>query len=158
MAEHLIRRLRSGDIEELAQHMRQADLDEIAASSGKPALDILADSVRGSSVVLALELADGSLGCIFGVAPMGGLLGTTGAPWLLGTRALERNPRALIELGPRYLALMLASYPRLFNYVDARNKRSIRWLKWLGFTFHDAKPYGAAGLPFHYFEMRAHHV
>jgi hypothetical protein len=150
---NVIRWLRDGDIEALVANMRKADIDEVTAATGRPLDQIIIDAIRSSTWVMALDVDD-ELGMIFGVAPMGSTLGATGAPWALGTTAVERKPRALIELGPSYCELMLASYPHLYNYVDARNKRSIRWLKWLGFEFHDAQPYGAAGLPFHKFEMR----
>jgi hypothetical protein len=45
-------------------------------------------------------------------------------------------------------------FPEMRNYVDARHARSIRWLKWLGFTIEEARPMGFAGLPFHPFGMR----
>lgn len=151
---NVIRYLRDGDVQELAVNMRKADLLELQAATDKPIEDVLIDSIRSSVWVLALEIDD-ELGMVFGVAPMGGLLGKAAAPWALGTVAVERRPRALIEMGPRYRDAMLASYPHLYNYVDARNTRSIRWLKWMGFEFHDAEPYGHAGLPFHKFEMRA---
>ena len=150
---NIIRHLRDGDVQALVENMREGDRLEVQAATGAPVEDAIIDSIRASVWVLALEV-DGELGMIFGLAPMGGLIGRAAAPWALGTIAVERRPRALIELGPRYLDAMLASYPHLYNYVDARNTRSIRWFKWMGFQFHDAEPFGAAGLPFHRFEMR----
>jgi len=42
----------------------------------------------------------------------------------------------------------------LYNYVDARNVKSIKWLRWLGFQLDEPAPYGVRGLPFHRFELR----
>lgn len=148
-----VRYLRDGDIEHVAANMRQADIEEITAGTGSSPADALIESVMLSTACLALDI-DGEPAAIFGVAPLTGMLGSMGSPWLLGTRLLERRPRALIALGPYYRDGMLAMYPHLVNYVDARNTRSIRWLKWLGFEFDEAKPHGAAGLPFHRFELR----
>jgi hypothetical protein len=53
---------------------------------------------------------------------------------------------------------MLSLFPVLENMVDSRNKKSIRWLKHLGFTFSEAKPHPYSGVPFHDFEMRSGHV
>lgn len=99
-------------------------------------------------------LINGELACVFGVAPLRGLLGKQAAPWMLGTPLIDKHPSVLISESRKYVARMLSQYPHLFNCVDARNKRSIRWLKWLGFTIHPAAPYGVAQLPFHLFEMK----
>lgn len=136
----------------LVADMREADIDEVTASVGGDLGRIVRASVD-ASVGPRTALIDGEVACIFGVAPLGGMLGSTGAPWMLGTRLLDRHPGALMRHCRRYVAEMLALYPRLINFVDARNVRSIRWLKRLGFTFHPAAPYGVAGLPFHRFEM-----
>jgi hypothetical protein len=37
------------------------------------------------------------------------------------------------------------SFPVLRGFVDCRNERSKKWLKWLGFTF--GPPYEVKGLP-----------
>jgi hypothetical protein len=46
-------------------------------------------------------------------------------------------------------------YDQLFNYVDARNLRSIAWLQHIGFQVFEPQPYGLEGLPFHRFERCA---
>jgi hypothetical protein len=43
----------------------------------------------------------------------------------------------------------------LVNFVHAENTTSVRWLRRLGFTVHEAQAFGALGEPFHPFEMRA---
>ena len=53
---------------------------------------------------------------------------------------------------------MRALFPYLFNFVDARNMKSIRWLKHLGYAVGPPVPFGVAGLPFHPFSMGACHV
>lgn len=137
----------------LVVDMREADIDEVTAATGGRDLGSIVRASVAASVGPRTALIDGEVACIFGVAPLGGMLGRTGAPWMLGTHLLDRHPGALMRHCRRYVADMLALYPRLVNFVDARNVRSIRWLKRLGFTFHPAAPYGEAGLPFHRFEM-----
>lgn len=136
----------------LVADMRQADIDEVTAATGGDLGQIVRDSVA-ASVGPRTALIDGEVACIFGVAPLAGLLGDVGAPWMLGTTVLDRHPGALMRRCRGYVAEMAARYPRLVNFVDVRNTRSVRWLKRLGFVFHPAAPYGAAGLPFHRFEM-----
>ena len=48
-----------------------------------------------------------------------------------------------------YTQILNAQYDRIYNYVDARNKKAIRWLKFVGFTI-DKTPYpvGPDNTPF----------
>ena len=140
------------DVDELIANLREADRQELLAGDGDPAAAVVR-SVRDSTWALALRV-DGKLACIFGVAPLDGLLGRRGSPWMLGTPVIDRNPRVLIDMSPAYLDTMLGQYPHLINRVDARNRRSIRWLKWLGFTLHPAQMFPGHTHPFHLFEMR----
>jgi len=74
---------------------------------------------------------------------------------MLGSEELNM-PRVGNEVGKRsryYVLEMKRHFQRLENYVDARQKRSIRWLKWCGFTVENPKPWGTLGLPFHQFWM-----
>lgn len=136
--------------------LRQADRDEVLASAGDVERTVL-ESPKHSNWTLTF-LVNGEIACVMGLAPLDGLLGTRGVPWLLGTDVLDRHPGALMKTCPRYIAGMLGSYPHLLNFVDARNTRSIRWLKRLGFKIYPAVPYGVSQLPFHLFEMKASYV
>lgn len=152
MVEVTIRPVRPGDAERLAAHLRAPDVDEIVAARGHRDLAAtVAQSVRVSSLCWAAEF-DGQLACLFGMAPID-LLGNRGAPWLLGTPLLDRHPSVLMRHCRDYIGEMLAARSHLLNYVDARNTRSIRWLRRLKFTIHEARPYGAEGRPFHLFEL-----
>ena len=51
------------------------------------------------------------------------------------------------------IAALLGRYAVLTNFVDARNEPAIKYLRWLGFRFGVATPWGSAGLPFHPFTM-----
>jgi hypothetical protein len=97
--------------------------------------------------------ADGELACVLGVAPLSVVSGI-GSPWMIGTPVLDRHQRVLVRQTPEYISKMLKAFPHLVNYVYAQNTTSVRWLRRLGFTLHDAEPYGALGEPFHKFEMR----
>lgn len=144
------RPLREGDIEALLADMRVADLQEIAASCDLPPEDALLESVRGSCVVYAVEFGD-RLACIFGVAALS-LAPPVGSPWLLGTRYMDDHPREMLRASKLFFnEHLLRSFKQMLNFVDARNARSIRWLRALGFTIHPAEPYGHRRLPFHRF-------
>lgn len=148
-----MRAVTDGDILELAAGMRRADRQEIMASSGPDILATVRRAVASSTACWSVYVGDVFV-MIGGVAPLS-LLGSVGSPWMLGTEALEKVPGALTRVGIQYLQIVLGLYPELVNYVDARNIKSIRWLRRLGFTIADQPiPYGLQRLPFYRFEMR----
>ncbi len=153
MAEVYIRKPTYADLDDLFADLRPADRVECEALG-------LPDWQR--HFVLGVEQSDlawsarcnGELLAVYG-ASRHSLTSTTGAPWLLGTPALDRHRKDLVRIVPPYLEVMLGHFRRLENWVHAGNHRSIRWLKRLGFTIHPAAPYGALGAMFHRFEMEA---
>lgn len=136
--------------------LRRADREEVEALSGRNPREVLVESVERSSEAWA-GWADGKLVCLFGVVPVS-LAGVTGIPWLLGSDDVCGYSKAFLRRNRAYVRTMLDKFPVLRNVVDARNDVSIRWLKWLGFTFKGASPMGPRNLPFIAFEMRAANV
>lgn len=138
-------------MESLLADMRLDDLREVVASTDDPVDKAVCDSLRASAVCYAVDV-DGRLACLLGVATVN-LAPPVGAPWLLGTRWLDQNPRELLRASAFFLnEHLLRSFPQMLNFVDARNERSIRWLRRLGFTIRPAQPHGPRGLPFHRFD------
>lgn len=145
----------AGDIEYIAANLRAADVQELLAVYG-PEVDLLHClrlAVAASDDAYVAVSAAGEPVALTGVSPLS-LLGGLGSPWLLGTEASVRYPRDIVAHGHRLVRQWERKYSHLFNYVDARNLRSIAWLKRIGFTVLPAQPYGQAGLPFHRFERR----
>ncbi len=140
----------------IAAAMRAADRQEVAAASGRSPGAALHCSLR-VSIEAWTGLIDGRPVCMFGLG-CPSLLGGVGVPWLLGTDQLKRHQMAFLRRNRAVVARWAARYPRLINFVDARNLTSIRWLRWLGFVIDPARPYGLAGLPFHPFVLRSDHV
>lgn len=135
----------------LASRMRRADAEEVWASGRLRPEDALRVSLA-LSLKAWTGVVDGVPMCMFGAAPLS-LMSGYGAPWLLGAEGLEQHTVAFLRRNRAYVADMKALFPRLENWVDARNAASIRWLRWLGFTIHPAAPWGTHGLPFHRFTM-----
>lgn len=140
----------------MAPRLRPADVAEVRASSGRTPRDALLASLRRSTQAWT-GFVDDAPACIWGVGPLSLACGR-GCPWLLGTAQVEQHPREFLRQSRVFLREMLATYGELENVVDARNRRSLRWLAWLGFTIAPAKPHGFLGLPFHAFRMRRDHV
>lgn len=149
------RSIQPGDIEHIADNLREADVQELRASKGedRSLRGILTRAVALSTHLWVTVADDGEPVAIYGVAPIS-LLEGIGSPWFVSTDRAYEYPRTLIVEGKRYLAEMQSAYSHLVNYVDARNDKSIRWLRRLGFTVHAAKPYGLNGEPFHKFEKK----
>lgn len=136
-------------IAHVAARMRAADRAEVLAGGGRSPREALERSLALSSHAWAGWIGT-EPAAIFGVGPAALVCGI-GVPWFLGAEVLERNPRPLLTISRDWLARIAALYPHLENYVDARNGRAIRWLRWLGFTVHPAVPYGVGRMPFHRF-------
>lgn len=156
MADIAFRQTVPDDVFVIARDLREADRRELEALRGK-AVNVplaLAKAVRQSSHAWTAESA-GAPVALFGVAPIS-LLEGIASPWLLGTDRVRFFARSLIRSGRWYADYMRAIYPTLlYNYVDARNADSVRWLKRLGFNIHPPEAHGVSGLPFHRFEMRS---
>jgi hypothetical protein len=153
VADVLIRPTEPGDAARLFANLRASDLAECRAYGRSDIAASIASCVD-RSVLCWTGLVDGELAAIFGVAPINALTGI-GSPWMLGTPVLDRHQRILVRRTPEYIFRMLKAFPHLVNYVHAKNTTSVRWLRRLGFTLHEAVPYGPLGEPFHPFEMRA---
>jgi hypothetical protein len=143
-------------VAQMLPHVRLADRNEVMASSGQPVDELLGKCVAMSEMVWA-GLVHDRVACIFGVVGAS-LLSETGHPWLIGTDLIEQHAKPFLRRNKKMVGVMLDRYPLLENYVDARNATAIQWLRWLGFTFSDAQPYGAYRMPFHKFEMRSENV
>lgn len=134
--------------------MRQADRDEVYAASGRSPSDALIFSLRKSSHAWTAVI-DGVPEVMFGVGDINILAGI-GAPWLLGTDAVERHYVAFLRRSVGFRDQLLRRYPTMRNFVDVRNRASIRWLRWLGFTLSDPVEY--RGHEFRQFELRSDDV
>lgn len=137
---------------ELAPAMRKEDADEIWASSRRRPLDALLYSLEVSRDTTQAGLADGRCVCLWGVAPAS-LLTDVGRPWLLASKEFERHASRFLRRNREYINEIRRQYPVLENWVDHRNVKSIRWLRWLGFDILPAEPIGPDAVPFHRFVM-----
>lgn len=131
--------------------MREPDKNEIWASSHKTPLESLTDGLALSSVVYTVHYGEPTT--MFGVAPQS-ILSGNGVVWALGTENVRSNWMHFLRQSRYFIDLIWEGYDRLVNYVDARHKESILWLRWLGAKIYPAQPFGLEGLPFHYFELR----
>jgi hypothetical protein len=140
------------DVDLLIANIRHDDKQELEASHGdyQKAIQLSYDKSKYKWAIYA----GGEFVCLFGMHPLG-LLSDTALIWMLGTDLIEKNKGAFIRHSQEYIKAMLSASPVLTNWCDVRNKKTVRWLKLMGFTFFEAEPYGIKGYPFYRFELRA---
>lgn len=127
-----------GQVQQIAANLRASDRDEIAASSGLEPLFCLRESVTLSSRAwIVLDRLKRPI-VAFGVAPS--IHAGIGVAWLLGTNGMMGEAINLARHTQTYLDQMHADFPQLFNFVDARNDVSLRWLEWSGFRIVSSRP------------------
>jgi len=135
------------DVQELSEKMREADAIEVMASNGLTPLEALTQGFELSES-LAIIHKDELIG-MFGVAKIGDDIGS---PWMLGSDKIPEIKKDLLTQALDWVVETNKQYPLLVNYVDARNKVAIRWLKYLGFNFVRKIPYHGTGrVPFYEF-------
>ncbi|RVU03487.1 hypothetical protein EOE18_15300 [Novosphingobium umbonatum] len=135
-----------GWLKVLADNLRAADKAEIEATHG---LDPLGSLIKSADLsTLCWVALDGDVPfCIFGCAPS--VAPQVGIAWLMGTDRLDDIPHTFVRNTLRHLRQMHSLYPCLFNYIDARNDRSMRWLTTCGFSILQAIPeHGREKRPF----------
>ncbi|MNJ23107.1 hypothetical protein D3C77_174850 [compost metagenome] len=134
---------------DLLADLRDADRDELQSIRGWPAEAEIRNAIECSVSCQACVMGDQVL-AIFGDSPYDN---AHGLPWMASTNAIIRHRRQFLAHCRPVIESMRTRHHWLINMADARNTLAIRWLKWLGFTFKPAMPYGVNGEPFHPFFM-----
>jgi hypothetical protein len=131
------RPIEATDIPEiLAMNLRQEDKEEVRASAGLEPVEALSSSILHSNEVSVILIAGEIVG-LFGLAPLPGV-SDVAAPWMLATDALfsKEGVRSLFaQQSKEVVEKMFEKYSWLTNYVAVRNRKAVRWLAWLGFSF-----------------------
>lgn len=141
-----IRQSKKDDCLVIAYFLREADTQEVFAASGQLPYTVLLRAYGDSSDACYTVFYDDVPVGMFGVVRYNDDIGV---PWLLGTDDLTSDKKEFYKLSQKYLRQFQKKYKYLTNFVDKRNKASIRWLRHLGFTFpREIKEYGFEKRPF----------
>ena len=133
MKENYVRKAELKDALELAPKMRTGDRKEIMASNGSTPLE---------SLVIPFTQKGAKIYSIIGTKSEGviGMFGSTptkekdyGVVWLLSSEHLFRHIKQFIKECPKWVAEMSEGYEYVYNFVDERNWKSLKWLQFLGF-------------------------
>lgn len=133
------------ELDDLATRLKHDDVEELKASSGRTPEDVMADIANNDHHAIGAYF-DGKLEAVFGVSTVGYPAGLASV-WLLSSDAIYRHGKSLLKTSRQCLDDW-QHYGTLFNFVDARATRSLRWLKRVGFEFTPIPVYGTQGLPF----------
>ena len=118
----------------------------MAAAQGAVVIDDSSAFRMDSEVPLVV--VDHKPVAVLGVVPNGDV----GFVWLMATPDLQKIGVPFLRECMRVVQLYNDRYLVLSNFVDARNKLHIRWLRWCGFKFiNKHKRYGVAQIPFYEF-------
>ena len=154
MVEYRIEVADAFSVNTVVKNLRDADAREILAAYG-PGTSIpmkVFESYLCSRDSSFVAFADNAPFCVFGVRrPC--ILSEIAVPWLVGTNLLPKHARRFARGSRAVVDTWSRHFPYMRNYVDERNTLAKRWLQWLGFELYSAEPFGAAGEPFHKFEM-----
>lgn len=142
-------------VEAIAADMRVADVDEVWASNHHTPIEALMKGWQQSDFV-AVAVYHGEPLVMLGLVKRDVLTGT-GLIWMLGSNAALKYRRDFFTKTPPMIDEMLTICPRLCNMVHNKNRDSIRWLRWLGFTIEDPVPHGPDNELFHKFHKERLH-
>jgi hypothetical protein len=143
----------SQHVDYIAANIRKADEQEIWDMALLKPKEALKEALEVSDFVSTGFINNQIVG-MCGLVRLS-LLSDRGRPWMISTSALDNKRYALDfhRMGKRVVAAMIAIFPYLENYVEASNKRTIKWLKSLGFQFDEPQKMGPLGKPFIRFYM-----
>ena len=139
------------DIEYLKDRLRQSDIDEIWAASHDLPESALRRSFKESP--FCCTILNGNPIGMFGIAPPV-VLGNKASIWFLASDDIKKIGRRFAKNSRKFIDTMLSFYGYLYNFVDNRNKDSIKWLKLCGATIEEPKPYGKEQRLFRYFYFK----
>ena len=141
------------DVLVLGANMRQCDRWEVWHMTRKSPIDALMDGYKVSDKPFVVEWKGKPI-AMFGVS---GHKGHLGVPWMLASDDIKKVRKTFLRECKEHIEKMHGSYPTLTNFVWSKNEVHIAWLKWLGFTFGEAKPMGPDNELFiHFYKVKEH--
>jgi len=76
--------------------------------------------------------ANGEIGCVWGLQYTNILLGHVYI-WVLTTKVAEEHQFRFVRGSRLFVDQLKTRFPYICGWVDARNPKSVVWIKWLGF-------------------------
>jgi len=132
MKENYVRKAKLKDALELAPKIRKGDRQEIMASNGATPLEALVIPFTEEGKIYSIigSKSEGVIG-MFGSVPSKEK--GYGVVWLLSSENLFKHTKQFIKECPKWINEMSNGYEYVYNFVDERNWKSLKWLQFLGF-------------------------
>ena len=125
------------DAFDLAFNLRQLDKYEVAAMGNTP-LEVLIAPFRytRNGVNTYTVFYNKQVVAMFGVVstPQNAKHGTI---WMLASDELQNHWLYFTKRTKKWVDYFLSDYDFVYNFVPKNNTTTIKWLKWLGFSFSD---------------------
>ena len=120
---------------DLAFNLRQVDKYEIAMMGLDPLNALLAPFryKREGVITYTVHTHDDKIACMFGVVSSRNP--KMGSIWMLASPELEKHWKYFTKRTKNWVNFLLTDYEYVHNIISKENKISIKWLKWLGFSF-----------------------
>jgi hypothetical protein len=137
------------DVLTVAERLREEDRAEVLAAAGvDPRLVFPAQLREGREMFAAGIETEDRAEILFGCDPMAGDP-SVGIIWLVSTPVMYDHPVEFVMTSKRIFRDYQDRFQVLTNFVDVRNERHIKWLKWLGcHMIRRVEKFGAQSLPF----------
>lgn len=133
----------SKHIKKIVSKMR---LEEGIERVGLDKEKIVENAIKEASYVFT-AMIDGEPACMWGIYQQT-MLSDTAYMWLITTPLVEKHQFFFARRSQIYLQGLKEHFKIIQGHVDARFIRSIRWLKWLGFTVYPMFDDGTYRRPF----------
>jgi hypothetical protein len=137
------------DALDLAPRIRKGDRAEILASDNiSPLKALVLPFTQENSKIYSIigSKSEGVIG-MFGVSPCPDP--EYGVAWMLSSETLFKHTKQFIKECPHWINEMGKDYKYLYNFVDKRNWKSLKWLQYLNFEPKtEIGDYGFGKMPF----------
>ena len=122
---------------DLAFDLRQEDKYEVALAGHTPLEALIAPFRYTRDGVNTYTVLDSGI-----PVAMFGVISTPhnirhGSVWFLSSYKLDKNMRYFTKRTKKWVDYFLSDYDFVYNFVPENNTTTIKWLKWLGFSFSD---------------------
>jgi ribosomal protein S18 acetylase RimI-like enzyme len=119
----------------LFMELRESDIKELKDSTGNSPREALANIINSADVLKVFVDEYDRILAVYGVKEIETNIGTI---FFLATEEFtEEHPIEFLRMSKVAVEELLKSFEVLFNYVSSENKKSIKWLKWLGFEVYE---------------------
>ena len=150
MAEPYVRGSVETDVNELSPNLRASDILELKAVSNINHKEVLRLAYLHSVEPKTIIGPKGNVIGMFGVVPS--MIENTGCIWCLASSELFDVRFPFLKQCKEEVDKLFLNNFILYNFVDERNIKSIKWLKYMGFNVErEPTTYGIEKRPFRYF-------